>query len=355
MSFPIIPVSFKNFIAMFHVKHYNNTERILAMKNSKSLLKVSVAAVGILHCINKIIDSSVTDNTTAKSSGKYYHWKHGDVFYHVNGEGTPLLLVHDLNSFSSSYEWKEIAKVLSGDFRVYTIDLIGCGKSDKPSITYTNFFYVQLISDFVKDVIKEKTDIVASGLSSSFVLMANSLNDKLFDKIMMVNPPKLSSLKNTPNERSKILLRLFDLPVIGKTAYYIAANKANIEYYLTEKVFYNPFEVTPGIVKAYYDNAHTSKGSGKALFASLEGDYLNVDITQALKNASNRMILVNGMHNESKDDISLSYRRINDTIEVEEIFGSKLLPQMEAHDEMLETMYGFFLNSVKKSSRKDAI
>lgn len=312
------------------------------MKKSKSLLKISAAALGVLHCINKLIDSTVSGNTAAKSSGKYYHWKHGDIFYHVSGEGTPLLLIHDLNAFSSSYEWKQIAKALAGDYKVYTIDLIGCGKSDRPCITYTNFFYVQMISDFVKDVIGEKTDIAANGLSSSFVLMANSLNDKLFGKIMMVNPKKLSNLKNTPNERSKILLRLFDLPVVGKSAYYIAANKTNIEYYLTEKVFYNPFEVTPGIVKAYYDNAHTSKGNGKALLASLEGNYLNVDITQSLKNTSNDMMIVNGMHNEYKDDIVASYRRINENIEVDEISGSKLLPQIESYDEMLETMYRFF-------------
>lgn len=312
------------------------------MKKSKSLLKISAAALGVLHCINKLIDSTVSGNTAAKSSGKYYHWKHGDIFYHVSGEGTPLLLIHDLNAFSSSYEWKQIAKALAGDYKVYTIDLIGCGKSDRPCITYTNFFYVQMISDFVKDVIGEKTDIAANGLSSSFVLMANSLNEKLFGKIMMINPKKLSVLKNTPNERSRILLRLFDLPIIGKSAYYIAANKTNIEYYLTEKVFYNPFEVTPGIVKAYYDNAHTSKGNGKALLASLEGNYLNVDITQSLKNTSNDMMIVNGMHNEYKDDIVASYRRINENIEVDEISGSKLLPQIESYDEMLETMYRFF-------------
>ncbi|HBA62447.1 MAG TPA: alpha/beta hydrolase [Lachnospiraceae bacterium] len=312
------------------------------MKKSKSLLKISAAALGVLHCINKLIDSTVSGNTAAKSSGKYYHWKHGDIFYHVSGEGTPLLLIHDLNAFSSSYEWKQIAKALAGDYKVYTIDLIGCGKSDRPCITYTNFFYVQMISDFVKDVIGEKTDIAANGLSSSFVLMANALNDKLFGKIMMINPKKLSVLKNTPNERSKILLRLFDLPIVGKSAYYIAANKTNIEYYLTEKVFYNPFEVTPGIVKAYYDNAHTSKGNGKALLASLEGNYLNVDITQSLKNTSNDMMIVNGMHNEYKDDIVASYRRINENIEVDEISGSKLLPQIESYDEMLETMYRFF-------------
>ena len=55
---------------------------------------------------------------------------------------------------------------------VYTIDLLGCGRSDKPNITYTNYLYVQLIDNFIKDVIKEKTDVVATGSSVSFTVMA---------------------------------------------------------------------------------------------------------------------------------------------------------------------------------------
>ena len=82
------------------------------MKNSKSLIKTTAAAIGVLHCINKVID------TTTKSSGHYYHWKHGDVFYKVTGQGEPLLLIHDLTVFSSSYEWAQMAHQLSADYKV---------------------------------------------------------------------------------------------------------------------------------------------------------------------------------------------------------------------------------------------
>ena len=311
------------------------------MGKSKTLLKTSAVALGVLHCVNKVIDSNSIVNTTTKSTGKYYHWKHGDIFYHVAGSGKPLLLIHDLTVFSSSYEWSQVAEQLSDTFTVYSIDLIGCGKSDKPAITYTNYFYVQLITDFVKEVIKEKTNVAATGLSSSFVLMANAMNADLFDEIMMVSPKSPAYLKKTPDNRSKLLVRLFDLPVIGKTAYYIATSKTNTEDYLTEKCFYNPFHLKHSLFKAYYDASHTSNGNGKSLLASIEGNYINMDISKALKNATTRIVIVNGVHNDNREDIVTAYIRLNKNIVVETIPEAKYLPQLEAVGEMTEIMYTF--------------
>lgn len=305
------------------------------MGKSKSLLKTTITAVGILHCINKIIDSVSISNTTTKTTGKYFHWKHGDIFYRTVGSGSPLLLVHDLTVYSSNYEWLQLVEELSKTNTVYSIDLIGCGKSDKPAITYTNYFYVQMITDFVTEVIQNKTDVVVTGLSGSFILMANHMNKDLFNKITLVSPPNLSALKAAPDDRSKVLLRLFELPVIGKTAYYIATNKSNVEDYLTEKCYYNPFNLKPSVTKAYYDAAHTANGDGKSLFASLEGLYLNADITAALKGADNEIVIINGEHREKKDEIERSYRAVNDNIICYTVEGSKYLPQIEVPEELV--------------------
>lgn len=314
---------------------------LIKMKNSKSLLKTTAAAVGVLHCINKFIDSNSLSHSTSKSSGQYYNWKHGNIFYKVAGTGEPLLLIHDLNVFSSSYEWMQIANQLSDSYTVYTLDLIGCGKSDKPALTYTNYFYVQLIQNFITNVIGQKTKVAATGLSASFVLMTDLMNNNLFDEIMLISPKSIESLKATPSNQSKILLRLFELPVIGKTAYYIATNQTNTEYFLSQKSFHNPLNVKPGIIKAYYDAAHTSKGEGKSLLASIEGNYLHADITRALQNTNKRILIVNGLHDESRKHISASYQKLNAHLVFEVISDAKTLPQLENVSEMAELMYHF--------------
>lgn len=299
------------------------------MKKTKSMIHFSAVTLGILHCINKAIDSASIIHSTTKSSGKYYHWSHGDIYYQVSGQGKPLLLVHDLNVLSSGSEWSKIVNQLAECYTVYSIDLIGCGRSDKPSITYTNYFYVQMITDFIHHIVKEKTAVIATGVSTSFVLMANAMNDCLFNSIMLINPPTAASLKDSPDKYSKVLMRLFDLPVIGKTVYYIATNKANIEYYLSENCFYNPFELKPTTLKAYYDAAHTGNGNGKYLLASLKGHYLNIDITKALKNAKNKIVLLNGEHYKYIEEVNATYLKLNENIIKITVNGTNYLPQLE--------------------------
>ena len=105
-------------------------------------------------------------------------------FTQKTGTGDPVLLIHDTNSASSSVEWSKISKRLQKKHTVYTMDLLGCGLSDKPGLSYTNYMYVQLITAFIKDIIKSKTSVVASNLSSSFVIMANQLDASIIDKMI---------------------------------------------------------------------------------------------------------------------------------------------------------------------------
>ena len=300
---------------------------------SKNIIQTLLATTGILHCVNKYIESSSTSVTNTKNSGKYYHWKHGDIFYKVCGSGTPLLLIHDLTVYSSSYEWSKIVNKLASSHKVYCLDLIGCGKSDKPAITYTNYFYVQLITDFVKDIIGCKTNVGVTGFSSSFVLLANRLNNTLFDTIFMINPAPISYLKRKPSDRSKLLLRLFEIPVISKTLFYLLTSKANTEHYLTEKCFYNPFNLKPSYIKAYYNAAHDSEGNGKYLLSSLQGYYVNADVSVALANAKNDIFLITGSNENNRKEIEDSYSKINNNIIHKVIAKSNHLPHLECPDE----------------------
>ena len=70
-------------------------------------------SVGI-HLINKAIYISATiDHLLKPETETYYDWKFGKIFYTKQGQGTPVLLIHDLNTSSSEYEWKNIVKTLS--------------------------------------------------------------------------------------------------------------------------------------------------------------------------------------------------------------------------------------------------
>ena len=170
---------------------------------------IAGAATLTIHLINKFVYFSATlDNLLSNPSGSYYNWKFGNIYYTKSGEGKPVLLIHNLSTFSSGYEWHLIKEKLAKTNTVYCIDLLGCGRSDKPNLIYTNYLYVQLITDFIKRVIGEKCDVIASGESGSFAVAACQNNPEIIDQIVMVNPSDIHHLAKSPSKRTKTLTRL---------------------------------------------------------------------------------------------------------------------------------------------------
>lgn len=113
------------------------------MKHSKKLVTLSVLTTmsgAAIYFLNKTLDTAaVRKNLLASAEKEIFSWQFGDIFYTKKGTGTPMLLLHDLHCASSGREWQYIEDTLAKDHTVYTLDLLGCGRSDKPAITYTNF------------------------------------------------------------------------------------------------------------------------------------------------------------------------------------------------------------------------
>lgn len=308
----------------------------------KTSLLLSAIAIAILHVINKCVAAAATiKNLLNKGNGKYYHWRFGDIYYTKSGTGNPLLLIHHLSPFSSSYEWYEMIRKLSKNHTVYAIDLLGCGRSDKPNMTYTNFLYVQLITDFIKNIIGQKTDVVAAGISSSFVVMACKNDSDLFHKILMINPEKLTKLCSIPGKKSKTVKFLMELPIIGTALYHMLSSKNTIEYQFTEQYIYNPFRLSDKYVNVYYESAHLGGSNGKYLMASLNGGYVNANICKALEEIDNSMLIIGGKNYNDMENTISEYTNCNPAIECDYLNDCKFLPQIETPDTLynLITVY----------------
>ncbi len=171
-------------------------------KHIKNIISFGIVLSGIVSGTNKIIDIlAEKDNHLSIKGGNFFSWKYGNIYYTKNGKGKPLLLIHDLNTSSSSYEWNKIIKELSNNYTVYAMDLLGCGRSDKPNLTYTSFLYVQLVNDFIKKIIGSRTNIIVTGYSLSFVIMACQMENKNFNKIIGVSPCDIYNLTRTPDKK----------------------------------------------------------------------------------------------------------------------------------------------------------
>ena len=97
------------------------------MKNHKhKLITISILftiATGIVYFINRFIFATATLKQMLKfTANNYYHWRFGKIFYKKKGTGSPLLLIHDLTVYSSSYEWNSLIDKLSENHTVYVLD-----------------------------------------------------------------------------------------------------------------------------------------------------------------------------------------------------------------------------------------
>ena len=192
----------------------------------KKIVAATIVVGTAMYVANEyIIKIATSKNLLKKNEGDLYPFKYGNVFYKVSGEGKPVLLIHDINECSSGMEWFYLEKKLSTTNKVYTIDLLGCGRSDKPKLSYNSFLYVQLITDFIKDVIGEPTDIIATGKSVSPVVMSAKLKEEAIDRIVFINPADLVELSDIPDRFAKIKKAIILCPIIGTFIYHMLHTK----------------------------------------------------------------------------------------------------------------------------------
>ncbi len=81
------------------------------------------------------------------------------VHYFVGGEGRPLLLIHGLGSRSEDWT-PEMPDYVAKGFRVYAIDLLGCGRTDHPEIAYTIQQQTDLIHGFLDALHIQQADVI---------------------------------------------------------------------------------------------------------------------------------------------------------------------------------------------------
>lgn len=313
-------------------------------KKIKHFLIFTAAAAGAIHAFNRFIDNTAgMKNMLKTDDGDFYHSKNGNIYYQKHGKGSPVLLIHDLSPAASSYEWCQLSKKLEKQHTIYTIDLLGCGCSDKPYLTYTNYLYVQMITDFIHDIIGECPDIIVSHNSSSFVIQAAAMDNSLIKSITAINPSAVESI-NTCADADKIIKlkkTIYELPVIGTFLYNIETIETNIEKTLRKTYFYNEQLVSTKMLDTYYEASHKDKSHGKYLMASLKCHYLDHAIEHSLKNLETPLYIIGSSERNNIVPIMESYRKVNSKIQTAYLSNAGLLPQLEMPERIIDIMSSF--------------
>ncbi|HET7270732.1 MAG TPA: alpha/beta fold hydrolase [Rubrobacter sp.] len=187
---------------------------------------------------------------------RYFRWKGGDLAYSVAGEGDPLLLVHGVYAGASSFEFRKNFEALSRNFRVYALDLLGCGMSEKPVRRYESRDVTSQIEDFVREEIGGSAYLVASSLSAALVVPAAVRSPRLFNKLVLICPTGYGTLDHPSGRLGDVINHLFLAPVLGNTLYHAIVSRWGIRFYLKNMAYHDEGLVTGDLVEDYYRTSH---------------------------------------------------------------------------------------------------
>lgn len=308
-------------------------------KGTKKILCLTAASLAAMYAYNYFVEKNATSkNMLSDENGSYFNWKYGDIFYTKRGNGKPILLLHDISPESSGFEWVKIMKRLEKNHTVYTLDMLGCGRSEKPAMTYTNYSYLQMVTAFVKEIIGEKTDVIATNLSASVVITANNMDKSLFNKMILVNPVSMKEMTILTDQKSKIKYGILSTPFIGRFVYNVMMNPKQMSRKF-RNVYFDKAQLIPSNMEdLYYEAAHADSSNGRYLYGSILGRYMNFDLKHALSKVDDNLYIIasrNLTHNVQKME---EYVSNNSEIDITYLSGCGLLPQLEIPEKFTEVL-----------------
>jgi pimeloyl-ACP methyl ester carboxylesterase len=301
-------------------------------KNNKWLACIAKTALiaGTIYSFNRLVFFTSTMKEVLDADSKnYYNWRFGNIFYKKQGKGKPVLLIHQPEATCSGYEWERLAANLSKKYTVYTIDLPGCGRSDKQKMIYTNYLYVQAVNDFVSDIIKKETDVITSGDASSIAVMACHSKPELYGKLVFINPEPFDHMVQNPGVKEKLRRYLMEMPLIGTLYYLLYTSKIRVLYHFKQAYYFNSGRVKSGDVDAFYEAAHLGGADARFSCAGQIGYYTRMNIIYALKKIKHSMYIIGGAGVRDIDDTIKGYCYFNSAIEAVKISETSGMPHME--------------------------
>ncbi len=127
-----------------------------------------------------------------------------------------LVLLHGLGGYAE--RWRNIIPYLSEKYHVFVPDLIGYGKSDKPSVDYTVELFVRFTFDFIDALGLRKTNLIGTSLGGQVAVECAATQNPIIEKIVLISPAGVMK-KSTPALDAYTMAALYPSRETIKTAY----------------------------------------------------------------------------------------------------------------------------------------
>jgi len=193
--------------------------------------------------------------TLANLEKLIWTWQGHKIQYTVMGTGKPLVLVHGFGA--SIGHWRKNIPVLAdAGYRVYAVDLLGFGGSDKPPLNYSIDIWVELLKDFWTAHIQEPGVFIGNSIGALVSLIVLTKYPEMSAGGVLINSAGgLSHRSRELNPVLRIVMGTFNRvvrsPITGKFVFNRIRQKSQIRRTLYQ-VYRDRTAVTDELVDLLY-------------------------------------------------------------------------------------------------------
>ena len=230
-------------------------------------MTVTPNSISLPDSISSVSSPLESDATTGV---QWWNWRGFQIRYRVEGQGAPLVLIH---GFGASLDhWRKNIPVLSQSYRVYAIDLLGFGQSEKPPINYSLELWERLLWDFSDQIVMQPAYFVGNSIGALLSLMMLAHKPELCVGGVLLNVA--GGLNHRPEELNPPLRfimgafsRVMSMPLIGSLMFNRIRQRSQIRRTL-HQVYGNHDAVTDELVELLYQPS-CDRGAQKVMASIL--------------------------------------------------------------------------------------
>ena len=133
-----------------------------------------------------------------------------------------LILLHGLGGYAE--RWSNSMPFLAKKFHLFVPDMIGYGKSDKPTADYTPEYFVKFVFDFMDSLGIKNTSMIGTSLGGQVVIECAATQSPTIKKIVLISPAGIMR-KSTPELDAYTMAALYPTKESVKNAYQMMVGK----------------------------------------------------------------------------------------------------------------------------------
>ena len=301
----------------------------MKMRNLRNVVAPLVAAIaGVVGLSWWLSRRGGSIEPVLAGEDQIWKWRDYDINFTSAGEGPPLVLVHAIYPGASNGQWENNFNVLSKQFKVFALDLLGFGRSSRPALAYGSDIHKDLIADFLKEVVEEPAIVVASGQAAPSVIEIAAADPKRITRLVLDTPTGLTRFSEPATLRQRLMYRWWSLPVVGTLTYFWAVSKRRIEHQLKTEAVEDPSLITPAMVRNLYRQAHQpgAKWAPIAMF----GGRINANVKASYATLTQPILLLWGeMPSYIPVSDSKEFLDLNGNAVLQTFPDGRLMPEFE--------------------------